>query len=288
MTGRFSRLGQLSAALLLMSPLNAGAAGCNEGSDTDERRKVEQKVVLLERLLHESEPSRRVQASANAQAVDNINKAKGLAENAKTALDTGCLTDAARYAADGFQLATLAFRQTTTRSKRDVSDYDAISQQATSFLLSVQSQPKEVRGMSDDDFAGVERQLERAELLAADGNFDAAIGLLLPVSDRLQRRLRDILDQQTLYYETVFQTKQDEYDYLVEQYDGYMLLLKSGGRAVPYSARQRMDKLLTAAASYREQAEIRVGQADWPNAIRFMQEAIKQCERATQASGYMY
>lgn len=265
----------------------ADAQTCST-EDTNRSAQIEQKIVLLQRLMEDSEPLRRVERSANPEALESIDKARQALSGARKALDEGCVSDASALSSEGLKLATAAFRASAPESRQMRDDYEAAIRQATTFMLSLESQPEELLGMSSEDLVGIERQIDRAKLFAADGAFEDATQLLMPVNDRLQRRLLRILDNKTVYYEKNFATPADEYSYLKEQYNGYLLLLRSGQKTVPYSAKKRVDSLLENASLSRAAAEISAMAQQWPEALLSMQDAVKFSEQAIRAAGYAY
>ena len=258
------------------------------GEDVNRSSQIEQKIVLLQRLVEDSEPLRRAERSGNLEALESIDKARQALSGARKALGEGCISDASALSSEGIKLATAAFRKSAPESRQMRDNYEAAIQQATTFMLSLESQSTEIFGLSSEDMVGIERQIERAKLLATDGAFEDATQLLLPVNDRLQRRLLQILDNKTLYYERNFATPSDEYGYLKEQYDGYLLLLQSGERTVPYSAKKRVDSLLADASLLRVAAENSAQAQQWQAALLSMREAVKFSEQAIRAAGYAY
>jgi len=258
------------------------------GQDVNRSSQIEQKIVLLQRLVEDSEPLRRAERSGNLEALESIDKARQALSGARIALDEGCISDASALSSEGLKLATIAFRTSAPESRKMRDNYEAAIQQATTFMLSLESQSTELLGLSSEDMAGIERQIDRAKLLATDGAFEDATQLLLPVNDRLQRRLLQILDNKTLYYERNFATPSDEYGYLKEQYDGYLLLLQSRERTVPYSAKKRVDSLLADASLLRAAAENSARAKQWQAALLSMREALKFSEQAIRAAGYAF
>jgi len=265
----------------------AGAAEC-EGEDVGKAPQVSQKLALLERLLADSEPLRRAEASGDPRALAGIADARQILRDARRALDNDCFTEAARLSSDGLRVATAAFKVAPAPDRQQRENFESALQQATAFMLSLESQPAEVWGISTEDFAGIERQIERAEASASDGAFDEALQLLRPVNDRLQRRLLEILNNKTLYYEKHFPTPADEYAYLREQFTGYQLLLQSGQKTASYSARQRVESLLVDADRQFEVAEQRAAAGQWAEAIAGIGQALASCEQAIRATGYSY
>jgi len=265
----------------------ADAETCS-GEDTSRSAQIEQKIGLLQRLMEDSGPLRRAEQSGNPQALEAIDKARQALTGARQALDKGCVSEASALSSEGLKLATAAFRTSAPESRQSRDNYEAAIQQTTTFILSLESQPTETLGLGGEDLVGIERQIDRAKLLAADGAFKDATALLMPVNDRLQRLLLRILDNKTLYYEKNFATPADEYNYLKEQYDGYLLLMQSGERKVSYSAKKRVDLLLENASLARAEAENSAQALKWPEALLSMQDALKFSEQAIRAAGYAY
>lgn len=274
--------------LLLAMWSGAWAADC-DGEDQGKARQVGQKLDLLARLLDDSEPVRRAQREGNEEALAKIEQARQSMEDARAALDEGCIAEASSLSSSGLKLATTAFRKSPSASKEQTREtYEGALQLSTSFLLSLEAQPEDLRGLNAEDLVGIERQIERAESMASSGNFAEAVRLLAPVNDRLQRRLAALLNNKTLYYEKKFATRADEYAYYKEQYEGYLMLLKTGQKEASYSARNRVTELLDIAATLYRDAESSAAAESWDNAIVKMQDAVSHSEKAARASGYTY
>ena len=274
--------------LLLAMWSGAWAADC-DGEDQGKARQVGQKLDLLARLLDDSEPVRRAQREGNEEALAKIEEARQSMADARAALDGGCIADASRLSSAGLKLATTAFRKSPNASKGQAREtYEGALQLSTSFLLSLEAQPEDLRGLNAEDLVGIERQIERAESMASSGSFAEAAQLLAPVNDRLQRRLAALLNNKTLYYEKNFATLAEEYAYYKEQYEGYLMLLKTGQKEASYSARNRVTALLDSAATLYEDAEASAAAESWDNAIVKIQDAVSHSEKAVRASGYTY
>ena len=274
--------------LLLAMWSGAWAADC-DGEDQGKARQVGQKLDLLARLLDDSEPVRRAQREGNEEALAKIEEARQSMADARAALDGGCIADASRLSSAGLKLATTAFRKSPNASKGQAREtYEGALQLSTSFLLSLEAQPEDLRGLSAEDLVGIERQIERAESMASSGSFAEAAQLLAPVNDRLQRRLAALLNNKTLYYEKNFATLAEEYAYYKEQYEGLLMLLQTGQKQASYSARNRVTGLLDSAATLYQDAEASAAAESWDNAIVKMQDAVSHGEKAVRASGYSY
>lgn len=277
----------LAVLMLLSLASGAQAASCDE--DQGKAPQVAQKIDLLARLLDDSEPLRRAQAAGDAEVLAKIDEARATMANARAALDDGCITQASSLSSSGLTIATTAFRKAPAKNAMQVRDeYEEALQLSTSFLLSLGAQPEQQHALSADDLVGIERQIERAESLASNGNYAGAARLLAPVNDRLQRRLAEVLSNKTLYYEKAFANASDEYDYYKEQYEGYLMLLRTAQNEPPYSARSRIESLLGSASGLYQEAEAGASAGSWDDAVYKMQEAVGHAEQAVKASGFTY
>lgn len=277
----------LAVLMLLSLAPGAQAASCDE--DQSKAPQVAQKLDLLARLLDDSEPLRRAQAAGDAEVLAKIEEARKSLGDARAALDNGCVAEASSLSSSGLKTATTAFRKSPGKSAMQMRNaYEEALQLSTSFLLSLGAQPEQQHELSQDDLIGIERQIERAESLASNGNYAEAVRLLAPVNDRLQRRLAVILSNKTIYYEKEFATAADEYAYYKEQYEGYLMLLRTAKKEPPYSARTRIESLLGSASGLYEDAETDAATESWDDAIYKMQEAVGHAEQAVNASGFTY
>jgi hypothetical protein len=277
----------LAVLMLLSLAPAAQPASCDE--DQGKAPQVAQKLDLLARLLDDSEPLRRARTEGNAEALSKIEEARKSMTDARAALDSGCVEKASSLSSSGLKLATTAFRKSPGKSATKSRDaYEEALQVSTSFMLSLEAQHEQQHELGAEDLVGIERQIERAEAVASSGNYAQAVRLLAPVNDRLQRRLAAILGNRTLYYEKAFASAADEYAYYKEQYEGYVMLLRTGEKEPPYSTRDRVESLLGDASGLYQQAETRAANESWDDAIITMQDAVSHVEQAVHASGFTY
>ncbi len=280
----------ITLALLLGEPAMAQATSCAPSNDAAAVRQAEQKLVLLQRMVGSGGPARRVDEGDNAEAKQALEQARSEAARASQVLDEGCAGEAVTLATSGLSLASQAFAVARNRGPGSDAVYRETHGRTTSFLQSLEAQPADVRGIRDADIVGIRRQIERAEEMAVGGDYEGATRLLKPVVDRLERRLVAIFDQKTVYYEKSFDGPQDEYEYLAEQYRGYLMVLDrfAATRQPPQSAKQKYDKLLASAAESADAAEGHAKQSEWDTAVTEIQAAVSSCERAMQLIGIGY
>jgi hypothetical protein len=273
-----------------VQPVHAQELGCEVTDDPALHRQAEQKIVLLERLSGDTDPVRRVLESGDPNATGLLEAARDSVALARESLDAGCAKNASDLAATGLGQASQAFQLVRKQNVGLEREYRALQRRTTGFLEVLESQNAGVQGITADDLAGIRRQLDRAELMAIDGDYDDASALLRPVADRLQRRLLAIFDQQTIYYERDFAGPADEYAYIVEQYNGYRLLLQqlADERPLPFSSRENYESALRDATTLSEQAARLAAENDWEKSLAAMREALNKCEQALRLTGISY
>jgi len=283
----------LLAILALLSPAVASRSdefACSATTDPAVERQAEQKLVLLQRLVGDTAPAKRVTESGSEAARQALADARSHARQAGDALTTGCGGDAMRLATDGLSLASQAFALVRNAAPDENRLYRQEAERTRSYLQLLETQPDDVRGIGAADIAGMRRQIERADELSANGELDAARKLLKPVADRLERRLVTIYDRKTVYYEKTFAGPEDEYAYLAEQYQGYQMLFErfAGERKPPHSAQQAYEELLASAAELARAASGHALASEWQTALEEIKEAVLRCERAMKLTGIGY
>ncbi len=264
----------------------AFAADCEAGTDGPAQQ-VEQKVVLLERLLGDAGSVRRVLESGQTDAIASIEAARESATLARRSLEAGCAGTAAELAATGLNRATQALWLVQNQLAVGEREYQALHSRTTSYLQMLEAEPVEWQGLGATDLAGIRRQVDRAEVMAVNAQYSEAVRLLEPVGDRLERRLVVIREQQAAHNERDLGKPQDEYAQLGEQYRAYLMLLQqlADGRQLAMSSRQTYDTTLQDAARLNDAAAELADKGDWPAALTSMREALNNCQIAIRLFG---
>lgn len=277
--------------LLTCTPWSlAIAVECAVDGDQAQLGSAQQKIVLLQRMVTDSKPARRVLQSKDTDAMEALETARQSAVAAEEALDTGCVSKAAELASSGLNAASQAFKAVSTTKPNSQGQYEDLHSRTVTFMASLAEQPADKQGLAEDDFIGMQRQVSRAESLAVNGKYQEATDLLAPVADRLQRRLIEVLDQQTVVYEKTFAGPRDEYSYLLEQFRGYELLVRQvlEQRQPSYTSRRGFEDASKVAMQLKAEAEALAAVGQWPEALPLMENAVQQYERVVRALGISY
>lgn len=283
MQSRRDRLASLLAGSLLLCTLDVvlAAGDCSPGDARLERAPAEQKLILLERLANDSAPAQRIEQSGSTQAKALLSEAQHAASEARAAFSRDCFSDAAAHATAGLGAASRAFRSGPGSDDVEALRYQALHRSTSGLLTTVERQGEQITSISAAEVADMRRQIARAEQLAASGQPLQAERQLLPIEDRLQRRLLDIFNNKTLVYQKQFASPAEEYAYLLEYYRGYRLLL--GGSETRSS--ETISHLLAEAELRADKAKSAATHANWDEALNEMQQAIEQCERISRIAG---
>jgi hypothetical protein len=283
-----SRLACLPLMLLFASRL--GVTACEPDIGKTEKSSAQQKIVLLERMISSSEPAQRVMNIGSESAKALLDKARNEAADARTLFGQDCYEEASRLAAQGLATASTAFRGAASPDAAEVDEYERLLRQTRSLLDTIEKQGEAVSGLDAATLGGMQRQLARAEQLALVGQHDSASSLLVPIADRLERRLFDVFDRQTLTYARTHSSPAEEYAYLAENYRGYRLLLESHrpSQAGIRGNEAAVAALLSDAESLVKLAEAEKSRERWAEAISALQQAIEHCERASRISGLQF
>lgn len=278
-----------SVALLsicIVHSVPAVSADCDAGSD-GAAQQAEQKIVLLERLVGGDGSVRQILESGQADAITSIEAARESATLARQSLAAGCAGTAAELAAKGLNQASQALWLVQNQIAVGEQEYQALHNRTTSYLQMLEAESVASQGIGATDLAGIRRQVDRAEVMAVNAQYNEAVRLLEPVSDRLERRLVVIREQQAAYNKPEIGNPEDEYAQLGEQYRAYLMLLQqlADGRQLAVSSRQTYDTVLRDATRLNDAAAELAGNGDWPAALTSMREALNNCQIAIRLFG---
>ena len=161
-------------SMILVRTAVSQEVSCVPSTDLAVIKQAEQKLVLLLRMVGDTGPAKRVGESGNNEAELALAEARDHAARASALLDEGCGAESVESSTLGLGRASKAFALARNRTPQGDEEYRSVQARTTSFLQALESQPEEARGVSTADISGMRRQIERAEELAINGNYQAA------------------------------------------------------------------------------------------------------------------
>ena len=280
----------LFVGIMCFTPLTGRAQECSVLPDAVEQQQVAKKVLMLQTVVGTTAPAKRVIESSNELAIALLQQSRELAQLAEKSLSDNCIQEAGKLATEGIQKATRSFSLANDPTSNNQETYNELLRRTMSFMDSLAAIPVDRQGMGTDDFSNMQRQIDRSTIFAEEKNFSEAINLLSPVADRMERRLSQLLDRQTLIYALDFQSVEEEFNYTAEQYRGYRLLLELAQqqRNTPFSSTDRYAELEREGTQFKVKADALAAEQQWPEALENMRQAIENMEKILRVYGVYY
>jgi hypothetical protein len=280
----------LTAILLTLNCSLAMADEQECGSDQKSIAAAKQRIVLLDRVLDRQEKVRFIADHGDPASQQALAEAIDLAGQAHSALDNNCGKLATRYSTRALKSATSAFSGNVSRKQPVLADYEKLERRSSGFLRALAAIPLQEQQLGADDLRNMERQLERSRQLAKDDHLEAAMRLLEPVVDRLERRLAELLENQSIVYSRDFANPSEEYRYEAERVRGYQLLYQmvSKQRSPPHGSEKRLARLWNQGQELTEKGAELARQQEWQEAISALRQATGIYEQMLRTLGIFY
>ncbi|MCU0940015.1 MAG: hypothetical protein MUC86_12990 [Burkholderiaceae bacterium] len=272
----------LLVGLLLQGPIGAQEAGA--------RRSVEQKLVFVRQLLTDSPATRRITASGNAAAIQQVEEGRAQLERAAAAFEAGDLA-AAETAANAAIWALGRARQLVPDDMNRVIAERVRYQQ---LLLSAERMVPTFRshlaraGVSDaPDLSAALALVEEARTLAASERLTEANRALLQAERHLLVGLNRTIADRTLVYTAHFESPDKEFDYELERFKSFVELVpialaefKPGA-----DAQAQVQQLLEQGQGLRAQATAQAANRGFDAALVTLRAGTQLIQRALSAAG---
>jgi hypothetical protein len=274
-----------------LSRAQAAASPVASAPAAPTREQVERRLTSNNTLIEHSSAARQIDASANADAMEQRDRARTLHQRARAAWAEGDLVQANRLADAAARtmmeaVRTAAPEQVTDR--KDRGDFDS-RLKSTRALLEAQQRIAVEKGSG----ARNAELVQRIEAMVADAQRQADAGHL-PDARRLldqaygasRAAIGGLRGGDTLVRSLHFASKQEEYAYEVDRNDTHRMLVQvllQDRRSAASDA--LVDKALQAAAELRRQAEEQAGRREFDAGVRTLEESTRELVRAIRGAG---
>jgi hypothetical protein len=282
----------LSALIAKHGAVNEGVAGAGKKSASDDEVR---KKLSYAGLVAMSKPAKRVKASGHAEANSLLAEAQKLLSDAKAKNQLGDNASAMMLIDEALRKMSLASqmvpsegvvveqRQRYEALLTAVNDQQETYQESYQRILSKQGADAVV----EYDRAKVEELLGSAKSDAGGSNYNRAIDSLQEADRLITSALNEMMDSQTVTYELNIDTPEGEYKYEMDRYLGYAELIPVALEEKKPNQGQRMlfDGFVKKGEAMKGKAEEFAAEKKYPEAIRLVQEATKQVQRALRMIG---
>lgn len=288
-------IAELAAARGVAAPSAAAQGTASRASATEAGKELVQKMQFAELFISQSAAAKRVMESDNAMAKDLHRVAREHLEAARLASVAGKNDEALRLVEDATRTmseAALLVPATDGAAERTRFEqlYESVQAFQTAYQRSAEQMAKAQanrNNVRDVDLARVREIMTSARSLADEGKYNEAISMLGGAQDALTSALTQMLANQTIVHELVFETPKDEYEYELSRYIGYEAL-------VPLAIRQKqpdtqtinmMMKFVDRAREVKALSEPEAARGNYSEAILMLQGATSNIQRALQTLG---
>lgn len=259
-----------------------------------ERAIVEQKQVLVARILADSPISARVAGGTNADAKQNLARAARLHKQAQVQLEKGQITAADRSLNDAMRSISKARRlvaapgiRENAEQQRHAELLQSIEVLEMSYQRNVERRSKWLAQVGDEDLQRVKILVNRAREIASSGQFLAANAVLVGAQRDMISSYNRLLGAAPLVYDLRFATAEDEYKYETERSRAYEGLVPAAIQEYQPSrdSVSRIDKLVAESRVLVAHARSHAEKKQFSSAIRSQHEATSKLQNALEVAG---
>jgi len=276
-------------------PAAAAGAATAAAAATVSANEVKQKLAFADMYVGQSETANRIKGSGNDEARDLYHQAQDQLAQAHARLDAGAPGDALPFVDESLRLMTAAAGLVPKVSQREaqrarykelldgVRTYEA-SYQRNFAIMAKQKGGAKLRRI---DLDAIHTATAEAQRLADDEKYDEAIDRLTEAQTTLTTALTELLHQQTMSYELVFDTPKEEYEYELSRYESYeeLIPLAIEQKRPPEQTMKLVDQFVTKAKGIKTQSDPVAASGNYPQAILMLQGATSHIERALNLMG---
>lgn len=275
------------------------AASAAQGRDRQpagvDKAQVKQKIAFADMFINQSQAAKRISGSGNVDAFEMYRAAQAKFKDSQAALAGEHYEQALALVDESLRLMSEASRRVP--SEADIEGlrtrFEEMLEGTKTFEASYQrnfkrlSKQKHGKDIPQLDLAQIHGEIARAQQLAQENNYAEAVRVLAKVQEKLNTALTEMLHEETMSYELVFETPKEEYEYELARYASYeeLVPLAIEQRRPPQQTVDLMHKFVEKAKGIKEQALPTAAKGDYKTAILMLQGATSHIQRALRLAG---
>lgn len=290
----------LSIAELRAARGGKGPAASAADPQADQQRNVteqqiQQKLQFADMFINQSPAAGRIRDSGNGTALGLYRDAQQNFQQARSALTAGRQQDALRLVEDAMRLMSESSLQVPQESRGEAERarfqemYEGVQGFEASYRRNYEQmvRNKGQRNVRAVDLKQIESVMSNARSLADDGKYNEAISMLGGAQNTLTTALTEMLADQTIVHELVFETPRDEYEYELSRYLGYegLVPLAIQQREPNEGIRRMVMQFIDRAKEVKGLSEAEAARGNYQEAVLMLQGATSNIQRALQAMG---
>lgn len=270
-------------------PYPASAEAPPPPATVPDRAQLERRLESVKTLLEKSSAAKQIEASGDAAAKAEREKALAMWQQAKKAFDAGDLAETQKLLLEApkimFAAARHAAPEEVTREKAK-SDYVSRRESVKALMVAQKRVSDEKGGVKGaaETAKSVDKLLADAEKLASEGKYDKARAVADEAYLLAKASVGQMRSGDTLVRSLNFANKQEEYKYELDRNDSlqmlYKVLIEQKGNSNPMVAAQ-----VKKAQDLRLEAEAAAARSDHVSGIKLLEESTGQLVRAIRSAG---
>jgi tetratricopeptide (TPR) repeat protein len=253
---------------------------------------ISAKLTYVERLLTESSAAKKVEGSADPQALELKADAQVHFEKARQLYEGGDAEAADAELGEAIRLLTEAARAANggaTVSEKQTSDYGQ-RRESIEALAKAHDRIAIEKGrdeMNSELQARVSTELSASDALLQAGKAEEARAALDSTYETVKSSLESLRGGDTLVRELHFETKEDEYLYELDRNDTHQMLVQVlfAEKMESSPMRATAETFINKAVALRGDAENAAGKKKYEEAIELLEESTKELIRAIRSAG---
>lgn len=254
-----------------------------------DRAQLEKRLESVRTLLEKSSAAKQIDASGDSAARNERNRAFGLLQQARKALDENDLPTAQKLLLEAPKVMTAAARMAAPEQilkEKVKADYDN-RRDSVKALLAAQKRIRDEKGDSsaaEKAATEIEKMLVEADQLAAAGKLEQGRAVVDKAYLVAKASVGSMRSGDTLVRSLNFASKEDEYKYELDRNDTHKMLIKvlvdqkGGGNPM-------IDDLVAKASKIRDGAEAAAGKGDFQEGIRLLEDSTRELVKAIRSAG---
>lgn len=279
----------IGVATVSVAPVHAEAKAPAFSNDS---AAVESRLNNVQRLISSSSGAQRVKASPNAEAKAQQEVAESHLRKAQDAYQDGNMPLAQEQLQRATEAMFLAIREVGTGREgvnKQNRDFDARYESVDALLQAIERVAQEKGGMQGVErrAEGLRHQAKAAKKFAEAGNLEQAKTRLDGVYEETKTELEKLREGETLVRTLEFASDEEEYRYELDRNDTHQMLVKVllEDRVKKPETRKLVDGFVAKSNALRSQAEAEAGSGGYDLAVKSLEKATKELQRAIRSAG---
>jgi hypothetical protein len=271
---------------------SAASRLASSGSQID-REQLSARLESVSKLLDQSSAARQIDASGDARALTQREKAREIYKTARTAYTAGDLAKASQLLTLStvlmFEAVRFAAPEAVTGKKLEV-DFDARHESVKALLGAYKRIAAEKSGVKgvNETVASIEKSVAEALKLATAGKYQEGRAELDRAYLVAKAGVSTMRSGDTLVRSLNFASKQEEYHYEIDRNDTHQMLIKvlvDEKRAANPQLDQQIVGFLAKAKELRSAAESSAARKAFDEAVKQLEESTVELVRAIRNAG---